>query len=568
MLGRRDPVGVDRLDVVRVGLAAPAGQEALGDRGRLVHLALRHRRAADAARGLGHEGERHDRYPGQVVARLLVGDVDHLLEAPLGSEHGQRRLQVHARVAGAHRERVRLGRRQAGVVGAVHEQAPDLLEGHLAHELLDVHSAVAESAALLVRLGDLGLEGDDPLETGRDLNQLSHCASFHHPGTRPLRILVPVPEVRLAQAGRRRGRGPAARRSSATGSAGRARDEQSLRASAVRLLGDPDTEFLLAGDPADGRLPAALPPFGLDRDRRLLHRGRVRPRARPRAAVWAARSWRRPSSGRGRAAAPAMEVDTNESNAPALALYGSFGFESGSGASGRPGAAAACRALRISPRPGGGISPPLGLVERPRPGHDHPLPRRSADRPRPGAHPGHARRRDRGRARDGGALPLRALADSAVLRRHPQADPLPGALGARERALGLLLGRHARDRRAQRGLARLPGVAARSPAQRGVERGERAGAPEDVAARAGAPGARARRPGPPPRCSRARRRPPRARRRRRWRPRRGRAGAARWRSAGSGIEEVISNSARWPTIAPRRRRWRPKSDIRLTVASV
>ena len=34
MLGGRDPVGVDRLDVVGVGLAAPADQEALGDRAR------------------------------------------------------------------------------------------------------------------------------------------------------------------------------------------------------------------------------------------------------------------------------------------------------------------------------------------------------------------------------------------------------------------------------------------------------------------------------------------------------------------------------------------------------
>ena len=55
MLGGRDPVGVDRLDVVGVGLAAPADQEALGDRRRLVDLALRDRRPAGAARGLGDE---------------------------------------------------------------------------------------------------------------------------------------------------------------------------------------------------------------------------------------------------------------------------------------------------------------------------------------------------------------------------------------------------------------------------------------------------------------------------------------------------------------------------------
>jgi hypothetical protein len=41
VLGGGDPVGVDRLDVVGVGLTAPADEEALGDRAALVDLALR-----------------------------------------------------------------------------------------------------------------------------------------------------------------------------------------------------------------------------------------------------------------------------------------------------------------------------------------------------------------------------------------------------------------------------------------------------------------------------------------------------------------------------------------------
>ena len=168
VLGGRDPVGVDRLGVVRVGLAAPADQEALGDRGRLVDLALRDRRLAGAARRLGHERERHHRGAGELVARDLVGDVDQRLEAPLGREHRQRRLDVDARVAGADRERVRLGGRQAGLELAVDEQAPDLLERHLADEVLDVDAAIAQRAALLVGLGDLGGEGDDALEAGLD----------------------------------------------------------------------------------------------------------------------------------------------------------------------------------------------------------------------------------------------------------------------------------------------------------------------------------------------------------------------------------------------------------------
>ena len=47
-----------------------------------------------------------------------------------------------------------------------------------------------------------------------------------------------------------------------------------------------------------------------------------------------ARSWR-PAIERARAhGCGRIEVDTNETNGPALALYRSFGFESGSGAPG------------------------------------------------------------------------------------------------------------------------------------------------------------------------------------------------------------------------------------------
>src|SRR5436190_17601345 len=67
---------------------------------------------------------------------------------------------------------MRFRRRQAGQEGAVHEQAPDLLEGNHADEVLDVHTAVAERAALLVGLRDLGREGDHAFEPGSDLAQI------------------------------------------------------------------------------------------------------------------------------------------------------------------------------------------------------------------------------------------------------------------------------------------------------------------------------------------------------------------------------------------------------------
>ena len=169
MLGRGDPVGVDRLDVVGVRLAAPADQEALRDRAGLVDLRLGHRRLAGSARGLGHEGERHHRRAREVVAGLLVADVDQLAEAPLGGQHRERRLHVHAGVAGAHRQRVGFGRGQAGLEVTVDQQAPDLLVGDRADEILDVDAAVAQRAALFVGLGDLGGEGNDAFEARLDL---------------------------------------------------------------------------------------------------------------------------------------------------------------------------------------------------------------------------------------------------------------------------------------------------------------------------------------------------------------------------------------------------------------
>ena len=57
-----------------------------------------------------------------------------------------------------------LGRRHPGQQLAVDEQAPHLLERHVADELLDVDAAVAQRAALPVGLGDLGGEGDYALE--------------------------------------------------------------------------------------------------------------------------------------------------------------------------------------------------------------------------------------------------------------------------------------------------------------------------------------------------------------------------------------------------------------------
>ena len=178
MLGGRDPVGVDRLHMVGVGLAAPADEEALGGAGAPVDVGLRDGRAPDAARRLRHEAEGHDRRAREVLARLLVGDVDELLEAPLRGQRRQGALHVDARVARADRSGCGIAGGRPGSKVAVDQQAPDLLEGDRADELLDVDAAVAQRAALPVGLGDLGGEGDDALQAGLDFGHVgAHVAS-------------------------------------------------------------------------------------------------------------------------------------------------------------------------------------------------------------------------------------------------------------------------------------------------------------------------------------------------------------------------------------------------------
>ena len=106
--------------------------------------------------------------------------------------------------------------------------------------------------------------------------------------------------------------------------------EDSLRSSARLLLDDPDTEFLLAGDPADGICQLRYRhSVWTGSDDCCIEDVFVRERARGGGfgrALVAAAIERARTHGCGR-----IEVDTNETNGPALALYRSFGFESGSG---------------------------------------------------------------------------------------------------------------------------------------------------------------------------------------------------------------------------------------------
>ena len=138
-------------------------------------------------RRLGRDRDELRREPAQVLARLVVADVDQLLHAPLGAEPRRHGLEVGGRVPGQAAALVGLGGRQPRLEALVDEQAPDLLEAVRADELLDVDAAVAERAALAVGLGDLGLEGDDALEPGLEV--------VHR---RPQRLATGIVPARLA----------------------------------------------------------------------------------------------------------------------------------------------------------------------------------------------------------------------------------------------------------------------------------------------------------------------------------------------------------------------------------
>jgi hypothetical protein len=134
-----------------------AGQEALGGRAGPRH---RHRGEIRAACGLRHEVERERRDAREVVARLLVADIDQRL----GRQRRDGGLDVRAGVSRAHRQLARLHRGEAGRERVVDQQAPDLLERHAARQLFDVDPAIAQRAAVAIGLGDLRGEGDDALE--------------------------------------------------------------------------------------------------------------------------------------------------------------------------------------------------------------------------------------------------------------------------------------------------------------------------------------------------------------------------------------------------------------------
>ncbi len=208
MLGSADPVRVDRLHVLRVGLAAPLEQEpgrGVGARGDELGVDRGRLPVGDAG-GLGNDRDHRRREAGQIVARLVVRDVDQLLELPFAREVGGDCLKVGGRISGQI-ERLIAGRGlEAGLRSIVDEQPPDLLERDDADEVLDVDAAVAQSATVAIGLGDLGLEGNDPLEAWFELAHHSPRSSpTGRHGTLPDRSASPVAYARGEAAARQHG---------------------------------------------------------------------------------------------------------------------------------------------------------------------------------------------------------------------------------------------------------------------------------------------------------------------------------------------------------------------------
>ena len=178
MLGRADPIGVDRPYMLGIRFAAPLEQKPLGDGG-----ALGDRSGVDRCRRCrrprGPTGRRR-RSSSPTAARRSSSACSSEMSISWPRPHSAARCAVTlCRSAGALPERPgrRTARRvQAGLGLVVDEQSPDLLERDDADEILDVHAAVAQRAAVAIGLRDLRLERDHPLETRLELAHRSPLA--------------------------------------------------------------------------------------------------------------------------------------------------------------------------------------------------------------------------------------------------------------------------------------------------------------------------------------------------------------------------------------------------------
>ena len=165
--------------MTRIRLAAPLQEELLGGglpprhhfRGDLIGVTV------GQACGARDDAHHLRGQATEIFACLLVRDLVELAELPLAGEACSLGLQVGRRVAGQTCGLIRLRIGQPRVEVVVDEQAPHVVVGVVADELLDVDAAVAKRAAFPVGLGDLRLDGDDALETRLEVVGAAHLAS-------------------------------------------------------------------------------------------------------------------------------------------------------------------------------------------------------------------------------------------------------------------------------------------------------------------------------------------------------------------------------------------------------
>jgi hypothetical protein len=156
--------------MLRIRFAAPPEQELLRRRLALCdHVVGRRLPSLGDSGRAGHDPHHLRGQTAEILARLLVRDLVQLPELPLAGKSSRFGLEVGRRVAGQLRRLERLRVRHLRVQVVVDEQAPHVLVGVVADELLDVDAAVAELPAFTVGLGDLRLDGDDAFEPRLEL---------------------------------------------------------------------------------------------------------------------------------------------------------------------------------------------------------------------------------------------------------------------------------------------------------------------------------------------------------------------------------------------------------------
>ena len=191
MLGRADPVRVDRL---RRPAGRPRRASAAGTSPPPSSPARPRPPGPSSRMPVGRPRRpRDDRHhlrgePAEVLARLLVGDRRSACRAPTRrrggpSRPGGRTARSRSAVLGSYGS----GSGMAESRSSSTRSPQTFSYGNVADELVDVDAAVAKLTPLAVGLGDLGLDGDDALETRLELA---------HPATestgRPSRRRAPV----------------------------------------------------------------------------------------------------------------------------------------------------------------------------------------------------------------------------------------------------------------------------------------------------------------------------------------------------------------------------------------